>query len=330
MNPNKTLAVRKMVALSERAVYTPMSPGPIPPSSQGSLVITTEENVFTTRLEPTLPTARSLEQSPDYRPDWRWVVVEEYLHEINSQPDGKNDPGNHLKQILEREPDEIVREALQFHCGVLSEAQKGPYEYAFSCLQAKETEMAIKAMIIAGVPIDHIAEEVGTCATNIKTFVLLFFDVARYLKNRLWLCQVCKSHRWLQIAFDRGWLGIEEVILQRPQQGERNLDTIAGLLLGRVQASFLEKEASNIAPTDKELPMLLEISQSYGRGKFYLLDKQERPKGGTQSSYADSVARDRCLSELEDFAKLHNLDGCSVQELAEELRDDSEREWPDG
>ncbi len=336
MNLKSTTAVRKVVTLSER-VHAQICPGPISSSPRASLVIkTTEAKPFRARLEPTLRTARTLAESPDYAPDWRSVLVEQYIHEINSQPEWQTDQAKQLKEIFEREPDQTVRGALQFHLGELPDSQKGPLEWALRCLRVTEIEMAIKAMILANVPIQYIAKEMGTDPSNIKTFELLCFDVRPYLQNRPWLRSVCfgrKGHRWLQVAFDRGWAGVKEVILQRPQEGERDLDLTTSVLLGRTQAWILENEASNTPPTEKELAMLVAIAPCLRKFPGLPDDaEQELPKGATQSSCADDpAARNRDLSELKDFAELpDNLDGCSLHELAEELRQDIARERSNG
>jgi hypothetical protein len=279
MDPNTTPAARKILTLSNR----------------------TEQNVFPARLEPSLQTARTLEGSPDYRPDWRWAVVEAYLNDISSQPGWANNPAKQLEEILEREPDQVVRETLLYHAGKLPESQKGPLEYAVRCLRVTETSMAVKAMIIANLSIEYIAKELGTHQRNINCFELLFFDVRPYLANRVWLRHVCfgqKGHRWLQVAFDRGWPGVKEVVLQTPQKGERDLSSIVSALYGRVQAMIFEKEASNIAPSDKELFMFLATAQSYCRGKFYLSDEQDLPNETTQLSRADPGTRDLTFHEI--------------------------------
>ena len=298
MNTNTTSVPRKILALSNH----------------------TEKNVFPARLEPSLQTARTLEESPDYRPDWRSAVVEANLNEISSQPGWPNNPPKQLEEILGREPDQVVREALLYHAGKLPESQKGPLEYAFRCLRVTETSMAVKAMIIANLSLEYIAKELGTHPCNINCFELLFFDVRPYLANRVWLRHVCfgqKGHRWLQVAFDRGWPGVKEVVLQPAQKGERDLSSIVSALYGRVQALILEREASNIAPSDKELFMFLATAQSYCRGKFSLSDEEDLPNEATQLSGADPWTPKRSFHETAE--ELQKIGRKKLHKFAEQL-----------
>src|SRR5437868_15191213 len=84
--------------------------------------------------------ARSLEEGPDYQPDWRSRVAQQYLRNIvRAEPDCRADQ---LTKVLAKEPDEHIIELLLFHLngpGLYGES----VDYALRCLKSNaKTQIA--------------------------------------------------------------------------------------------------------------------------------------------------------------------------------------------
>jgi hypothetical protein len=216
---------------------------------------------------------RSLDEGPDYKPDRRWLIVQEHLAEIHE--DAKTDETSvKLAQILDREKDEIIRKTLEFHCGA-SNGDNQAVEYALRTQRTPAAAIKIKAMIVAGCSIDQIATKLGTDSAKIEFFEKLFFDVRRCLDNRDWLETICSGeggHRLLQVAFERCWPGLEEVISHRLPKGPRDLTPIISVYLGRSQKHARNQEASNVPPSEKDQQMLLSLVRANNGGQFPFLE----------------------------------------------------------
>jgi hypothetical protein len=186
---------------------------------------THEKNPFLNPPNSILAIVRSLEEGPNYQPNWRWLKVQQHLAEINNSAEAAGEFSTRLELILDREKDEIIRKTLQFHCGVLSD-DSAAVEYALRTASTPLAVEQIKAMVVANGPIERIAKEMGTHPAKIDFFEKLYFDVRPYVDNRGWLRTICigsSAHRYLKVALDRGWAGVEEVVLQRTPKGPRDL-----------------------------------------------------------------------------------------------------------
>jgi hypothetical protein len=210
--------------------------------------------------------ARSLEEGLDYPPDWRSQTVEKYLTEVAQS----EDKAGKVAELAQAEADEFVRQLLRFHCGLVIE-HKPAVEYAIGCLRRPEHAWGLKAMVVAGRSVQQIAEEMGTVPVNIECFEQLYFDARHYLGCRLWLEGICRGergHRWLEVALDRGWPGVEEIVLRRFPKGPRDLHYAISVAVGRVQDYCLGQEADNVAPNEKDLALLRGMSQTSGELPF--------------------------------------------------------------
>jgi hypothetical protein len=216
---------------------------------------------------------RSLDEGPDYQPDWRWRTVEKYLEEINDSPETA-DSSVKCAQVLGQEKDEIIRQTVEFYCDVLS-GDKAAVEYALRTQRTPEVATKIKAMVVADMPIELIASNLGTQPAKIEFFEKLFFDVRRYLDKRDWLETVCYGiggHRYLQVAFERGRPGVEEIVLHRLPKGPRGFSHILSTYLGRAQAHGFKQEASNTPVSEKDVQVLLSVSHASKGGQLPSLD----------------------------------------------------------
>src|SRR5256885_961042 len=132
---------------------------------------------------------RSLDQGPNYSPDWRRRVLEQYVVEI-SRAEKKSVA---VDRILVSERDPILRQLMLFHSGrrcVIS----GAINYALQCIRHQsETSIPalIKAMVVARCGAEHIAAQVGSTPLNVRIFEKICFDVRRYGSNRIWLRNIC-------------------------------------------------------------------------------------------------------------------------------------------
>jgi hypothetical protein len=240
----------------------------------------THENLSLNEPKFILPIVRSLEEGPNYQPNWRWLTVQQYLAEIENPAEADGDSPTKLQLILDREEDEIVRQTLQFQYDVLSD-NEAVVKYALLCAASAEDAWMIKAMVVANRSTELVAEEMSTQPAAVDFFEKLYFDVRGYLDKRAWLRKICfgkDRHRWLQVAFERGWPGVEEVILHRLPKGQRGLNPAVSVLLGRVQAGLFQLEASNVDPSEKDLELLWRVLQANTHGQFpFLEDGVEEP-----------------------------------------------------
>ena len=251
---------------------------------------------------------RSLDEGPNYQPAWRWLTIQKPLAEINHLTE-PGDSSVKLAQILEREHDEIIRKTLEFNCGV-SSGDDAAVEYALRAQRTPEVAIKIKAMVVANGSIEVIASKLGTQPAKIEFFEKLFFDVRRYWDKRDWLETICRGsggHRLLQVAFERGWAGVEEIGLRHLPKGPRNSSHIISTFLGRAQAYAFEQEAANIPPSEKDLQLLLSALHANGNGQFPFLEDaveaQPVPETETykQGAKLSSGARERVRCWIEKF-----------------------------
>ena len=242
---------------------------------------------------PAATIVRNLEEG-DYLPDWRAQTVEKYLTEIAQA----EDKATKATELAEAETDEFVRRLLHFHCGLPCESQPA-VAYAIGCLRRPEKAWAVKAMVVAGRPVEQIAEEIGTAPGYIECFEQLYFDARRYLDYRLWLDTICRGergHRWLEVALDRGWPGVEEVVLRRLPRGPRNLRHAISVLAGRVQDYIFGQEADNVAPSEKDLALLRSMSPMHDELPFLedpIEEEQPLPESAAFNSFKKLSFGDR-------------------------------------
>ena len=246
---------------------------------------------FLKQINCEFPIPRSLAEGRDFRPDWRMLQIDAYLAQLK-QPSAANGPiPEELKRILDpntSEQDEMVRQLLRFHYGIPFEG-KPALDWAMRCwLKSPEAALAIKAMVVADYSVEEIADELSTSVDNIKAFEQVFFDVRPYAKDRLFLQKICygkDGHRLLQVAFQRGWVGVEEVVLRRRRKDERRIsDVCLGVLWQRVRDGLLDREAANIPPDESDARRLIALSK---------VDSQKVPLSDPEKSHLEGRERVR-------------------------------------
>lgn len=199
--------------------------------------------------------ARTLCESPGYQPDWRHRIAERYVVEVARF--GFED--EKIVEICQAEPDKLVQQYVRWHCATPA-YDEPTIEYAVACSRDPESSWKLKAMVVANYSAEQIAAQFGTDVPRISTFEKLFFDVRPYLKHRAWLGKVCREHRWLEVAFERGWPAVKEVVLREGLQGP---STMLNVLSMRADAFLLNREAGDVQPNAEDIAMLpraLEIS----------------------------------------------------------------------
>ena len=224
---------------------------------------------------------RSLEDGPDYVPDWRAKVVLSHLADIAKAPDDKS----RLSEILFTEKDPFVRQFLRFRFDGRS-VNAEAFNYAQGCQVRNRTTGAasmIKAMVVADRTSDENAEELGTKRINIVTFEKIFFDVRRYLDNESWLLRVVaaepsegvgetealREKRWLSAAFHRGWAGVEQVVFHRKPKNAEAIEQLSELLLASLGSRALEYveelQLSGARPSEEDLRRFLTARNAQSR-----------------------------------------------------------------
>lgn len=212
---------------------------------------------------------RNLAEGPDYAPDWRQQVVQEYLAELATARDGQG----MLGAIMFCEKDAYVRQYLRFRFDE-SSVNNEAFRYALGCnsrnAQGGAASM-IKAMIVADRTPDEIAQELGTRILNIVAFGKIFFDVRRYLDNESLLrrivfadpqegmaeAEALRERRWMAAAFHRGWEGVERVVFHRGSSSPEDVEALSlrlqSTLASRALEYALELETSGATPTEADL-----------------------------------------------------------------------------
>jgi hypothetical protein len=251
---------------------------------------------------------RTLEDGPDYRPDWRHLQVQEYLNSIHQ-----------LDEILSEESDPFVRDRLLFHYDQPCGNEEG-IAYAVKCQRDNSNTLSasvIKTMVIPNGSPERIAYEFGTTKEKIETFEKLYFDARRYLKHRGWLRGICLPAakpanavvaielRWFAVAFRRGWPGVEEVVLgQVPNSRQRTFQHALSILLGRVEDYCSGLEASGARPSEKDIKAIVALGRIHDRGLPYLWENPLESEPSTDSPTTQAfkklppAGRDRVCSFL--------------------------------
>jgi len=273
---------------------------------------------FLKQINYEFPILRSLVEGRDFRPDWRMLQIDACLAQLK-QPSAANGPiPEELKRILDPntgEPDEMVRQLLQFHYGIPFEG-KPALDWAVRCwLKSPETALAIKAMVVADYSVEEIADELSTSVDYIKAFEQVFFDVRPYAKDRLFLQKICygkDGHRLLQVAFQRGRVGVEEVVLRRRRKDERRIsDVCLGVLWQRVRDGLFDREAANIPPDESDARRLIALSK---------VDSQKVPLPDPEKSHLEGRERGRqfTLAERRRLAPVFEIVSAALRRLADE------------
>jgi hypothetical protein len=256
--------------------------------------------------------ARSLTSGLDYKPDWRFQIVQIYLAQLrgvkkvepgaiemrwsraqqhNSQPLRqfdthralveeriKNKVIKTLNEVLEKEPDPIVRQlTLHSHNGTSIIAEQ--IEYALRANRSQTESVAvglIKAQIVCDRTAEQIARTVGTTAAYMNTFEKIFFDVRRYLGNRVWLQSLWfpslsskapiylqSQARLMQIAFRGGWRALYPYICEPTSSSSKPTpQALISGLFSRAQDHVHNMEIRGTPPSDADIQRLVAVQRA--------------------------------------------------------------------
>src|SRR6266496_1726336 len=212
--------------------------------------------------EVTNTIARSLDEGWDYQPAWRNAIVEAYLVERQLQEPPL--------EALKDEEDCYVRQFYLFRrrgrC-----LEQSAFRWAYGCHinQATGAASLIKALTIARVPVNEIAEKLRTSRKNIRIFQRLYFDVERYLDEQAWLASVVfspsqnsqdpvdpvefRERHWMAAAFVRGERGLGQAFSPKvpgsPEECDELTSQIRSVLTSR---AFEYASALRLTPPDHE------------------------------------------------------------------------------
>jgi len=218
---------------------------------------------------------RSLEEGPDYAPNWRDLQVGKYLETVAASAE----PRCTLRDILWTEKDPFVRQFLRFRLDGRSANGEG-FRYATGCVSRnRETGSAslIKAMLVADRTPEEIAAELGTKTQNVVTFAKIYFDIRRYLDKESWLrrivfqeppegipqAEALRERRWLAAAFHRGWPGVQQVALHQTPGNANEMEELSlrlkSTLASRALEFALDLEANDAPATEADLHRFIAV-----------------------------------------------------------------------
>ena len=127
----------------------------------------------------------------EYRPDWRGLLVDEYLTEAGKARLDRRD-----YDIPDEEQDEVVRNYYTFTL-CLGGDDREDMLWAFQAYGGKFFPgfcSVIKAGVVAGLSDREIADYLDTTEKSIFYFVSLFFDIRHHLKNPAYMRQITTAY----------------------------------------------------------------------------------------------------------------------------------------
>jgi hypothetical protein len=239
---------------------------------------------------------RNLSEGPDYSVSWRHAVVQGYLDEVMKS----DDPGGKLAELLDQERDPFVRQYLRFRYNGRC-VWRSSFEFSVGCQARNASSGAasmIRAMIIGDRTPDEIAAELGTLREHIIVFGKIFFDLRRYLGVETFLrrivfgdppegtmdAEAVRERRWLAAAYNRGWAGIEQIVLRRTPSSPEQLQELSRQLHGALASRALEfvqgLDAEATPPGEADLSRYLRAmaAQSHQAGREQLSDQKKTMK----------------------------------------------------
>jgi hypothetical protein len=282
------------------------------------------------------PIARSLHDSADYQPDWRHLVLTEYIVRITKSTDQSAE----LEAIFLLEKDPYLRQLLNFHFNrrcIISESIR----YALTCKATNARHRlatAIKAMTLAGRSVGQIAAELATAPQHIACFQKIFFDVGRYLDHRLWLKTIAfktqteaisseeeRERRWLQEAYMRGWSGVAQLLCNRVPDSRRNtkmeVDQLMYLLVARATDYVMELEALGIPATESDLERLALFAQ-----RIQHIGGDFRAEDFSYNAPLDPAEQKKANEAKEVIGRLSPLGRKKLKQLLDKIKAESSRE----
>ena len=212
------------------------------------------------------PEPRSLNDSPDFRPDWRSRLIEEYLLEIEASSDAEKA----AEKILQQENDVVVRQVLRFHLGRFC-GRATAIEYALRCQRSRGATIAagfIEAGAIANMPPRDIASQIGATGRAVALFELLFFEARRSRDAQVWLQHLVSrtppddthNARLRVTALARGAAGLMAIFQTRRDEHKKSgrlmLERFTMLLMARSLDYYAGLEIRGVAVSERDMVLL--------------------------------------------------------------------------
>jgi len=209
--------------------------------------------------------SRDFSSDPNYYPNWRSLQAREYANEFMESQDA-------TYTLPETEEDEDV--VAYYSYLVTEDTEINPIKYAHSCNESDNVRgfgTAIKSMLLGGLEIDKIAEEMGTPIENIDMYIKLFFDVERYIGNKFILSSIIspfikkqeideskkQSGLWMSVALAFGWDKARRILHRDMATPKKDVDFFldqmrASIDMQAAEFSFLVRSGYTARPCDFE------------------------------------------------------------------------------
>jgi len=223
---------------------------------------------------PAVPSPRT---DPDYQPDWRHKWFEQDCVEVARAAD-KSAKAEELSELAK---DPFVSLLFKAHFSEPTSEERSAVKWASRARDTEQVAHIIEAMVVADYSAEEIAKEFGTDKINIEAYEKIFFDVRPYLQFRGWLKTFClgkRGHCALRVAFNRGYPGVEEVVLRHKVKRNRDLKESLSVLIGRVEDAVFAREENNMASSKIDLEWLLRLSQISALNQLPYLQDVEKQK----------------------------------------------------
>lgn len=255
-----------------------------------------------------MPVSRNLGDG-DYRPDWRNVVVTDYLKIAVT-----SDPKVSCAALLANEKDVVVRQVVRYHLEDSCVCKKA-VRFALAIQQnnsATGTASTIRAMILADCTCDQIAEYFKADRQSVVVFTRLFFDVERYLANEYWLESLVRrvsgttpvelrEKRLLRIAFHKGWQGLRLELSPRSGRTPQDVKALQTEVNHAVTARALEYiqnlQDEGLAPSQDDFHRYTLLSQANARASGAEPEAKEESLQQKFYTWVQAVAEDGLIPE---------------------------------
>lgn len=155
---------------------------------------------------------RGFDKSPGYYPQWRELQAQNYWNETL-----KANAADQEFVIPDWEDDQIVMDYYDYlvvpEVAYSGDPRANQFFYAKEAVEHNARTSGsskMRALMIAGLSAEHVADRMGSSAANIETFYSIFFDVRRYLGSRDLLSSLAfwipEKNESIENKRDRMWM----------------------------------------------------------------------------------------------------------------------------
>lgn len=226
--------------------------------------------------EPHFVFMRLIPQGWHFRPDWRRRVANSYL--------AASDPEIDALRAIREEEDAYVR---QFYLLLRTGRcmNRDAFSWAHECHANNDSTGAaslIRALTLARVPAREIAVKLRTTRKSIIVFLKLYFDVAAYLDEQLWLASLVfppgdtapslaeqRERYWLAAALLRGRAGLDQALSRKVAMSSTERDELTNDIRAALTArahDFVLSLHHGFAPANSDdLDRLIRLTDAMSR-----------------------------------------------------------------